>query len=125
MKKINSINISIQILNIILIFMVIIPLIGLGFKQMGFVKTGSNIIVVSLIIGTVIFVISFVLLMLELRQDYKLDQYFTKHRNLKIKLSTGKYECQNCGNKQVYADDVLCSVCGIHFEEYHDRPPYL
>ena len=70
------------------------------------------------------FLIGFaVLLLIEFRQDDKIDKYYSKHKNVKIELADGKYECGACGNRILSAGDVSCSVCGCNFINGIDRTP--
>ncbi|MBE6024381.1 MAG: hypothetical protein E7231_14545 [Cellulosilyticum sp.] len=125
MKKINSINVGTKVLGIIMSLLLIIPGIGLGLKQIGLIRIGLVFIKGGLGIGGVVTVVSLILLLIELRQDRKIDAYFSSHHETKQRLSNGLYECQKCGNKFVKAEESYCKICGVQFKEYNDQPPYL
>lgn len=125
MKKINSIHVGTKILLIIALFLIVLPICFFGVKQMGFIILGDILTKVSLAVGSLITLIAIILLIIEFRQDHQLHIYFTKHCNSKQLLSNGMYECQKCGNKLIQAQDTYCKICGVHFVEYQDRPPYL
>ncbi|PHV70695.1 hypothetical protein CS063_09195 [Sporanaerobium hydrogeniformans] len=125
MKKINSINVGTKVLSIIAVFLIVLPICFFGMKQIGFIVLGDFLIKASLVVGSIITVISLILLIIELRQDRQLDKYFTNHCNTKLLLANSLCECQKYGNKLVRAEDTCCKICGIHFEKYYDSPPYI
>ncbi|WP_079423241.1 hypothetical protein [Clostridium oryzae] len=53
------------------------------------------LIVISLVIGSCIAAFSSIALIIEFRQDRKLDFYYKNHRNSKMKLEEDIYECHD------------------------------
>ena len=70
----------------------------------------------AFVIGGLILAVFACLLLIELRQDKKLNQFYREHRNMKIPLKDGKYECGACGNRNVGVNRTYCDVCGCWFE---------
>ena len=96
-KKINSIDYGGKIIGIGLIFMLLIPGLLLLFYKILVYEFLNIIVKVSFVIGLLILISFACLLIVELRQDKKLDQYYCKHRNIKIPIKAGKYECEHVG----------------------------
>lgn len=65
----------------------------------------------------------FIYLFIELRQDHKIDVYYSSHKNIRIKLENGEYECTNCGNRKVKKEDTYCNICGNVFSKEKDLDP--
>jgi hypothetical protein len=66
----------------------------------------------SFTIGAVLFVILAGLIAVEQVQDHSFDLRYRKHRDRKLPLANGNFECQYCGNQQVKEKDKTCRVCG-------------
>ena len=114
-KKINSINYGGKVIGIGLIFMLLISGLLLLFYKILVYEFLNIIAKVSFVIGLLILISFACLLMVELRQDKKLDQYYCKHRNIKIPIKAGKYECGACGNREVVKNSTCCGICGCRF----------
>lgn len=78
---------------------------------------------ISALIGIVLLILFFIHLRIELMQDQKIEQYYSKHRNVKIILENGYCECGACGNRLVRKHEVQCGVCGIRFGEETNKTP--
>ena len=116
MKKINSINYGGKIISVGLIIMFVIP------GMLMLINTILNydaILLISrllFIIGAFILICFTVHLFIELYQDKKIDKYYSKYRNVKIKLTDGKYECGACGSRNISSNDNFCNTCGCKYE---------
>lgn len=123
MKKINSINYGGKIISVGLIIMFVIP------GMLMLINTILNydaILLISrllFIIGAFILICFTVHLFIELHQDKKIDKYYSKHRNVKIKLNDGKYECGACGSRDIGSNDSFCNTCGFKYEHVEDKKP--
>ncbi|MBR3771660.1 MAG: hypothetical protein IKL07_05270 [Clostridium sp.] len=115
MKKINSIGYGGKVIGVGLLFAVVAPIaltiLPIPSAQINFLRKGS------VIIGGVILGLFTIWLMIEFYQDRKMNGYFLSNRNRMLKISENCYECQACGNRELTADSICCSVCGIKFEE--------
>lgn len=123
MKKINSINYGGKVLGIGLIFMVPIPSLLLCINH---IVEGLDIAIfayISLGIGILICLLFMCFLVIELKQDKRIEQYYCKHRNVKIEIGTGKYECSACGNRLITFESTYCNMCGGKFEAIADITP--
>lgn len=116
-KKINSIGYGGKILSFALAFILVIPgiikLLMFNYKSVILVICAK----VSLGIGAIIILIFMVLLAIEFYQDKKLNLYYKAHKNIKLTLGKGRYECQSCGNRIIKAEDKNCCICGIWFND--------
>ena len=123
MKKINSINYGGKIIGTGLIIGLLIPGILLFINR--FVRNyGIAVLAMILVaVGTLITVGFFVHLCVELKQDRKINQYYSEHKNVKMKLADGTYECGACGNRIVYKDSSVCNACGCRFETIGNKTP--
>lgn len=116
-KKINSIHYGDKVIGIGLVFMVLLPSLLLwmngifGYEFLKILAKGA------FVIGGLILAVFACLLLIELRQDEKMNQYYSEHRNVKVPLKDGKYECGACGNRNVGADSTCCHICGCRFEK--------
>lgn len=117
MKKVNSIFYGSYIIGLGLLFLIPIPLLLYFTKRYFYSIFLSYAIGASIVIGTIVECAFGILLIIELHQDEKIQKYCQNHRNIKIKLEEGKYECQNCGNRMVKEQDEECSICGIKYVE--------
>ena len=123
MKKINSINYGGKIIGVGLIIMLVIP------GMLMLINTILNydaILLISrllFIMGALILICFTVHLFIELYQDKKIDKYYSKHRNVKIKLNDGKYECGVCGSRSIGLNDNFCRTCGCKYEYAEDKKP--
>lgn len=117
MKKINSTRYGGRIIGCGLIFLVAVPFI-LYFLQTQFkIIFLSYLIGISIVIGIIIECFVAVILIVEFHQDKKIGQYCNAHKNIKVKLKDGRYECLNCGNLAVKKEDSECSLCGVKFKK--------
>lgn len=116
MKKINSIHYGSRVIAVGLVFLVLLPLalwgVNLWLQNEALITTAY----VSMIIGAVIEIFFFVYLIIESKQDKKSEEDYQRHRKMKIPLPEGKFECGNCGNRNVRTSDSGCVACGITFE---------
>lgn len=123
MKKINSINYGGKIIGVGFMIMFVIP----GMLMLINTILNSDVILVlsrlSFLIGAVILICFTVHLLIELRQDKKIDKYYSKHRNVKIKINDGKYECGACGSRNIGLSDAFCNTCGCKYEQAEDKNP--
>lgn len=72
--------------------------------------------IISIRIGLTFLALFIVFLMIELHQDKRLDRYDQQHRDRKVPLGNGRYECQTCGNKNFSKRDEYCSLCSTRFQ---------
>ena len=123
MKKINSINYGGEIIGIGLLIGLLIPGILLFINRYA-KNSGITISAVILAVaGALIIVGFFVHLCVELKQDRKINQYYSEHKNVKMKLADGTYECGACGNRIVHKDSSVCNACGCKFETIGNKTP--
>lgn len=123
MKKINSIDYGAKVIGIGLLLMLILPGLLLGiniFLESTYVLFGALFLFLA---GAAILIGFAVLLLIELRQDKKIDTYYSKHKNIRIRLANGKFECGACGSRNVSEDTAICNMCGCKFENWADRTP--
>lgn len=123
MKKMNSINYGGKVIVVGLIIMLLIPSILLWLYTFWRCKCIVILAGVLFVIGMGILIGFAVLLFIELRQDKRIDKYYSEHKNVKIKLDNGKYECGVCGNRAIRADSLYCNMCGCKYESNEDRTP--
>lgn len=116
MKKINSIHYGSRVIGIGLIFLVPVPLALWGVNQWLQKEILSSAAYVSMVIGAAIEIFFFVYLIIETKQDKKINEYYQRHKKSKITLPGGRFECGNCGNRNVRESDTGCVACGITFE---------
>ncbi len=116
MKKINSIHYGSRVIAVGLIFLVLFPLAFWGVNQWLQNEALSTAAYVSMIIGAAIEIFLFVYLIIESKQDKMIDADYQRHMKMKIPLPDGKFECGNCGNRNVRASDTGCVACGITFD---------
>lgn len=118
MKKINSIGYADKIIGLATLFLILIPL--LLYLAHSFFELSILLLLlkVSLGIGGVIIIFLTILLVIELRQDKKINKYYEDNKNIKIPLEDGLYECQSCGYRQVRHEHKSCSVCGVCFKNH-------
>ena len=123
MKKINSINYGGKIIGVGLMIMFVIP------GMLMLINTILNYDVILMLsrllflIGAVILICFTVHLLIEFHQDKKVDKYYSKHRNVKIKINDGKYECGACGSRNIGPNDDFCNTCGCKYEQAEDKKP--
>lgn len=123
MKKINSIDYGGKIIGIGLIIGLLLPGI-LALVNRYLENRGLTMLAIILAaVGALIIVGFFVHLCVELKQDKKINQYYSKHKNVKIRLADGAYECGACGSRGIRADSVSCNACGCRFEDIGDKTP--
>lgn len=123
MKKINSINYSGKVISIGLIIMLVIP--GVLMLLNTILNFDALLLISKLlfIIGAFILICFTVHLFIEMYQDKKIDSYYSRHKNVKIKLNDGKYECGACGNRNIGLNDIFCNTCGGRYEYTKDKKP--
>ena len=122
MKKINSVNYGGKIIGVGVVLLL------LGGILLGLNKRWSNgaiavIAVVLLTIGGFILVGFAWLLHVELKQDKKINSYYNVHKNRKVEIGNGKYECGACGNRGLRKESSHCTTCGCKFEGIEYRTP--
>lgn len=115
MKKINSIGYGGRIAAAAGLFLIAIPACLLVLNALTLVPAYKTFAYISLAIGGCIAVFLILLLIIEGKQDKKWNAFYRKQRNTKASLGSGRYECQACGSRDVYAHDTVCRVCGIRF----------
>lgn len=123
MKKINSINYGGKIIGVGLIIMFVIP--GMLMPINAVLNCDAILLISKLlfIIGAFVLICFTVHLFIELHQDKKIDKYYSKHRNVIIKLDDGKYECGACGSRNIGLNDKCCNTCGCKYEHVKDKKP--
>jgi hypothetical protein len=117
MKKIDSIHYGGRVIGIGLVLLVLIPAVLLIVGRISHLDVLSLVAYFSMVVGALIEVLFFVFLLIESRQDKKIDAYVQSHKRVKITLPDGKYECGSCGNRNVRGLDTECLACGITFEQ--------
>lgn len=85
----------------------------------------NQIITVSLTLGILVFMALLVMVAIELKQDEKLNNYYTNNKNFKVKISDTFYECQYCGNQKVKKDEIYCMICGGIFLQNRNEDKVL
>lgn len=76
---------------------------------------------ISALIGTIILLFLFVLLTVEIKQDKRINAFYERNRNTKIRISNNFYECQNCGFHKVRKQEQNCPMCGIKFDRINGK----
>lgn len=117
MKKINSNGYGVRMVFVIALFLVILPLFGYILQLFPGGEWTRPLMKISIGLGVCLLLLMVLLLSVELHQDKRLNRYYQVHRNRKLPLTDGHYECQACGNRLLHAEDKRCGVCGCHFEE--------
>lgn len=118
MKKINSIWYGSKFIGFGVFFCIISPLIMFILSKYFFPNVFSLLIKISIAIGILSIAILIFILVIELNQDNRINLQYIKTRYSKIKISNSKYECQNCGYKNVSETDSTCIVCGVSFNNF-------
>ncbi len=115
--KLNLNQPSGTIIKVILVFLVLIPAV-LIFTQFALRVFGVELDTLfalsagSVAIAIAISIVFSILIVIELIQDHFVDVLYRKHKNLKLPIANGYYECQHCGNRLVRVRDDFCLVCG-------------
>lgn len=123
MKKINSIDYGGKVIGIGLIIGLLIPGILLMFNRY-LQNRGVTVLAIILVAVGVLIIVGFLIhLFIELKQDKKINQYYSEHKNVKIPLADGTYECGACGSRAIRADSVACNACGRRFENIGNKSP--
>ena len=123
MKKINSIHFGGRVIGIGLAVMLPIPGVLLGINRFLHHRWLEILAGGCFVLGAVILLGFALILRTELKQDKKIERYYGNHKNVKIKLSEGRYECGACGNRAVSKEQTHCGVCNCKFEAEPDRTP--
>ncbi len=121
--KINSIDYGGKVIGIGLFFMFFIPGVLLLFYRILVYKVLEILAKVSFGIGLLILASFACLLVIEFRQDKKIDQYYSNHKNVKVPIVDGNYECGACGNRKIKVNSSSCDVCGVSFENVEVKKP--
>lgn len=116
MKKINSIGFALPLL------IVTLALLASGLlSYIIYLYTALHtvqIISVLLCAAGIFALAGFILLLtVELKQDKRIFQNYTKIKQQKTKVASNTFECQNCGNRMVTEKDQGCNICGITFHK--------
>lgn len=114
MKKINSIGYGGKVIGIGLLNVLVMPGILAGVNRWFDCHYISFVANVLLVVGSSILICFFLLLIIELRQDKKIDQYYSQHQNVKIELPDGTWECGVCGSRMIGKDSTSCNTCGCN-----------
>lgn len=115
MKKINSNKYGGTVIGFGLILLVPIPLIFKMLVIISKLKLFELYEWISFMIGILILLLFTIWLFIEFLQDNYWNQYYANHKNERLKLSNGGYECQSCGNRNIKENDKNCNVCGMKF----------
>lgn len=116
MKKINSIGYGGRIIGLGLVLLAVIPLIlklAVGAIENQLIPLISKI---SFTMGVVVLLGFSVLLVIELRQDKRLNKHYQSKMNERRALPNNLFECAACGNRQIRPQDTGCPVCGTRFK---------
>jgi len=123
MKKINSIDYGGKVIGIGLVFGLLIPGI-LALVNRYLENRGLTMLAIILTtVGTLILSGFLIHLCVEIKQDKKINQYYSEHKNVKILLADGSCECGACGSRAIRADSVSCNACGCRFEDIGNKTP--
>ncbi len=122
-KKINSIDYGGKVIGIGCVFALGIPAVLLCINQIAQLNCVLMLAIGSAVIGGIILVGFFIHLAIELRQDKKIDAYYSRHKNIKLKISDTYYECSTCGNRKLKVNSKNCNICGCRFEDIKDKTP--
>ena len=114
MKKINSINYGGKVIGIALMCMLIVPAILQGINTIFECYYIFVIAKLLFVIGTGMLLCFGGILIIEFRQDKKIDTYYSDHKNVKIELENGTWECGACGSRTICAS-ALQEISGITF----------
>ena len=123
MKKINSINYGGKVIGAVLISMLIVP------RILQWLNTFFECYYISLIskilfmLGVATLICFVGILLIEFRQDKRIDKYYGEHKNVKIELANGKWECSACGSRAICTDSTFCNMCACKYEGRKDRTP--
>lgn len=123
MKKINSINYGGKIIAIGIIFMIAFPIFFMAINKIFLCSCFIKIAKLFFGLGAGILIGFMFFLFIELSQDKRIDDYYTEHRNIKIKLENGKYECGICGSREIGENSISCNICGCRYENIEDKTP--
>ena len=93
-------------------------------KKINSINWGGKVLGLIVFLDAILPISAFLVLLLELYQDKKIDQYYCLHRKGKKPLSNDSYECEQCGNREIKEADTYCKICHTHFENDQDKPPY-
>ncbi|MBE5960679.1 MAG: hypothetical protein E7256_04735 [Lachnospiraceae bacterium] len=115
MKKINSIWYGGKVILTGAILAFGVPA-GIGIlpgesKILEVIRMGSFVLGMLILLGFGIW------LAIELHQDKRINGFYDRNRNRKLKIDEGIYECQACGSRKVKEKDERCSVCGVRFQK--------
>jgi hypothetical protein len=108
---------STMFMKVIGFFVVVLPVVLYSiariWSEAGSIRTLMlSLIKVSFVVGTFVFLVFLVLIIVEQIQDHHFDAQYQKQRSQKVLLADGYYECQYCGNQKVRENDKTCNVCG-------------
>lgn len=123
MKKINSINYGGKVIGVGLMSMLIVPSILQWlntFFECYYISVIANFL---FMVGAGILIFFAGLLLIEFQQDKRIDKYYSEHKNIKIELANGKWECGVCGSRAICAESTSCNVCGSKYEDREDKTP--
>ena len=123
MKKINSIDYGGKIIGIALIIGFLLPGILVLVNRYLENRVFTMLAIILAVVGMLIILLFLIYLCVELKQDKKINKYYSEHKNIKIKLADGTYECGACGSRGIWADSVACNACGCRFENIGDKTP--
>ncbi len=98
------------------LFLLVVPALLFIFGGQSYTPGVWLAIAISIALGLIIYSLLLVLIVVEFAQDRWLDAFYARHRNVKIEIAGRGYECQNCGNRQVKAEDRACAACGRRFQ---------
>lgn len=123
MKKINSIDYGGKIIGIGLIIGFLLPGILVLVNRYLENRVFTMLAIILAAVGALIILLFFIHLCVELKQDKKINQYYSEHKNVKILLADGSCECGACGSRGIRADSVSCNACGCRFEDIRNKTP--
>ena len=115
--KLNSIRYGARALGAIVVLTIGAPVVlylaYLGLGRLGYVVGALlTLMKAAFALGLIALALFIILLLIELGQDRFLDRWYRRHKNEKLALPNGAYECQHCGSQVVRASDRHCPVCG-------------
>lgn len=122
MKKIDSNNFGGKVIGVGIILLLSGGAL-LGLNRLWSSEVIAVIAKVLLVVGGCVLTGFAALLSVELKQDKKINSYYNVHKNRKVEIGNGKYECGACGNRGLRKESSHCTTCGCKFEGIEYRTP--
>ena len=123
MKKINSIDYGGKVIGIGLVTGLLGPGILLLVNRYLQNRSIPVLAIALAAVGALIIIGFLIHLCVELKQDRKINRYYSEHMNIKIKLVDGAYECGACGSRIIREESSFCNACGCKFDNIENKSP--